>query len=79
MQAEVPLSTLRHFASLRESPSGKANVREDRRSLGTAIPYRGQPLQLGQNAAVVLGPQKVLTKMLNFRRSFRSVKHLFAT
>lgn len=79
MQAQVPYSTLRHSASLRESPSEKANVREDPRGLGTAIPYHGQPLQLGQNAAVKLGPQKVLAKMLNSRNSFRAVKHLFAT
>lgn len=78
MQAQVPRSTLRYSASLRESPSEKGNEREDPRGLGTAIPYQGQPLQLGQNAAVLLGPQKVLAKMLNSKSSFRAVKHLFA-
>lgn len=62
-----------------ESPSEKANLREDPCSLGTAIPYHEQPLQAGQNAAVVLGPQKVLAKMLNCRSSFMAVRHLFAS
>lgn len=62
MQAQVPHSTLRHSASLRESPSEKANVGEDTCGLGTAIPYHGQPLQLRQNAAVMLGPQQVLAQ-----------------
>lgn len=62
-----------------ESPSEKADMREAPCDLGTAIPYHGQPFQLGQNTTVVLVPHKVLAKMLNSTGSFSDVRHPFVT
>lgn len=75
----MPHSTLERSSNLREFPSEKVNVREDLHGLGRPILCHGQSLQLGQKTTVMLGPQKALAKMLNFRSSFRDVKHLFAT
>lgn len=75
MQALLSHITLRNC----KSPSEKADMREVPCGLGTAIPYRRQPLQLGQNTVVMLASHKVLAKMLKSTSSFRDVKHLWAT